>query len=122
MSMLEVFLLALSLALLQRIFDFLITVLMLALKKLWHWNCQTQQDRHESVEIGPSVARDEVEGFQEFPPSVPTGGKIYVVKRGYTPGIYYRWSDCEREVSGFRNAKYRGFRSLEEAELYLRQV
>lgn len=43
-------------------------------------------------------------------------GKYYVVKVGNKPGIYNNWTDCEREIKGFKGAIYKSFKTLEEAE------
>jgi len=42
--------------------------------------------------------------------------KIYVVLEGHNPGIYNSWTECKKEVEGFKNAKYKSFKSLEEAK------
>ena len=31
-------------------------------------------------------------------------GKWYAVKRGFVPGIYRTWGECETQVRGFRGA------------------
>lgn len=31
-------------------------------------------------------------------------GKYYAVKKGYQPGIYYEWSDCLTQVTGYKGA------------------
>jgi ribonuclease HI len=31
-------------------------------------------------------------------------GKIYAVKAGYQPGIYYKWNDCLTQVTGYKGA------------------
>ena len=41
--------------------------------------------------------------------------KFYVVWNGVHPGIYDNWGDCKLQVSGFENAQYKSFESLEEA-------
>lgn len=46
-------------------------------------------------------------------------GKIYAVKVGRVPGIYYTWADCEKQVSGFSCAVYHSFKTKEEAFEYL---
>jgi len=48
--------------------------------------------------------------------------KYYAVRRGRTPGVYFTWADCSREVIGYSGAKHKGFGSLAEAEEYLFQV
>jgi ribonuclease HI len=41
--------------------------------------------------------------------------KYYVVWAGNTPGIYESWTECQLQIKGFPNAKYKSFKSLEEA-------
>lgn len=41
--------------------------------------------------------------------------KYYVVWHGAEPGIYRSWEECERQVKGFANAKYKSFGTEEEA-------
>lgn len=43
----------------------------------------------------------------------------YAVKKGRTPGLYQTWSDCQREVTGWPGAVFKGFYTREEAEAYL---
>jgi len=33
----------------------------------------------------------------------------YVVWAGYNPGIYGSWEECQQQIKGFPNAKYKGF-------------
>ena len=42
--------------------------------------------------------------------------KYYVVWQGNQPGIYDSWTDCQLQIKGFPNAKYKSFKSKEEAE------
>lgn len=42
--------------------------------------------------------------------------KYYVVWQGNQPGIYDSWTDCQLQIKGFPNAKYKAFKSKEEAE------
>ncbi len=41
--------------------------------------------------------------------------KFYVVWAGYSPGIYDSWEECKAQVTGFPDARYKSFSSLEEA-------
>lgn len=41
--------------------------------------------------------------------------KFYVVWQGFSPGIYDSWEECQAQVEGFRGARYKAFRSIEEA-------
>ncbi len=42
--------------------------------------------------------------------------KYYVVWRGKHPGIYDSWEACKAEIEGVKNAEYKAFSSLSEAE------
>jgi ribonuclease HI len=42
--------------------------------------------------------------------------KYYVVWMGFKPGIYTSWEDCQKQVIGFEGAKYKSFKTREEAE------
>ena len=41
--------------------------------------------------------------------------KYYVVWVGETPGVYDNWTDCELQIKGFPQAKYKSFNTREEA-------
>lgn len=47
--------------------------------------------------------------------------KYYVVWKGFAPGIYDSWEDAEIQVSGYPEASYRSFTSLEAATLAFRE-
>lgn len=47
--------------------------------------------------------------------------KYYAVFSGRVPGIYNTWSDCKKQVIGFKHAKYRGFTKRDDAEAYLKE-
>lgn len=42
--------------------------------------------------------------------------KFYVVWNGRTPGVYNRWEACQKEIEGFKGAKYKGFPDCLSAE------
>lgn len=42
--------------------------------------------------------------------------KFYVVWKGRTPGVYNTWAECDAQVSGFANAKYKSYPTKEEAD------
>ncbi|MEM9887244.1 MAG: ribonuclease H family protein [Bacteroidota bacterium] len=42
--------------------------------------------------------------------------KYYVVWQGNQPGIYESWTECQLQIKGFPNAKYKSFSSLEAAK------
>ena len=43
----------------------------------------------------------------------------YAVKEGHKPGIYKNWFDCEAQVRGYSNAKYKKFESLDDAKKFV---
>lgn len=43
----------------------------------------------------------------------------YAVKDGYKKGIFNSWEECRKLVTGYPNAQYKGFSTLEEAENYM---
>lgn len=46
--------------------------------------------------------------------------KIYAVRRGRRPGLYYSWAACEAEVKGYGGADFKSFATKAEAESYMR--
>ncbi|MEZ4990607.1 MAG: ribonuclease H family protein [Saprospiraceae bacterium] len=42
--------------------------------------------------------------------------KYYVVWEGNQPGIYDSWTACQLQIKGYPNAKYKAFKTREEAE------
>jgi ribonuclease HI len=42
--------------------------------------------------------------------------KYYVVWQGETPGIYRDWDACRKQVDGFPGAKFKSFKTMEEAQ------
>lgn len=45
--------------------------------------------------------------------------KFYAVKSGTKTGIFLTWEECEQNVKGVKNAKYKSFSTKKEAEDYL---
>jgi len=46
----------------------------------------------------------------------PKKPKFYVVWDGHAPGVYKSWSECQAQIAGFSNARYKSFESLTGAE------
>lgn len=44
--------------------------------------------------------------------------KYYVVWNGKVPGIYTSWDECRQQVEGQEGAKYKSFKTMEEAQQY----
>lgn len=44
--------------------------------------------------------------------------KYYVVLNGRVPGIYNTWAECKQQVFKYKNAKYKSFKQLNQAEEY----
>lgn len=45
--------------------------------------------------------------------------KYYVVRKGRTPGIYRTWGECQKQVTGYPGAVFKGFATEEEANEFL---
>ncbi len=43
----------------------------------------------------------------------------YAVKQGHKKGIYTSWNDCKMHVIGYAGAKFKKFKTLHSAQLYL---
>ena len=48
--------------------------------------------------------------------------KYYAVKNGRNPGIYNSWNECKEQVNKFKNAVFKSFMSLEEAEEFMNKL
>ena len=45
--------------------------------------------------------------------------KYYAVRAGRIPGIYEKWADCQKQVTGYSGAIFKSFPSLEEARRFI---
>jgi len=45
--------------------------------------------------------------------------KVYAVAKGRSPGIYFSWKDCEKQVRGFSGQDYQGVFSEIEARAWM---
>lgn len=45
--------------------------------------------------------------------------KVYAVRIGKNPGIYYSWEECQNQIYGYPEAEVKSFNTLEEAKRYL---
>ena len=45
--------------------------------------------------------------------------KFYAVRRGRKTGLYLKWEDCKKQVTGYPGAEYKSFRTKDEALVYL---
>ena len=41
---------------------------------------------------------------------------FYAVARGRKPGIFSTWDECKQQTDGFHGARFKGFKSKQEAE------
>ncbi len=46
--------------------------------------------------------------------------KYYTVWRGHQTGVFESWEDCKAQINDFKNAQYKAFDTLEEANLALK--
>jgi len=42
--------------------------------------------------------------------------KYFVVWKGFSPGIYETWEECQKQIIGYNNARYKGFKTYEVAK------
>lgn len=47
------------------------------------------------------------------------GKKVYAVRVGRKPGLYYDWNNCKKQVTGFPGAEFKGFATEEEAKTFM---
>jgi hypothetical protein len=47
------------------------------------------------------------------------GKKVYAVRRGVRPGIFFSWEKCRKQTDGFSGAEHWSFRGMEEAQEWL---
>ncbi|KAL3651916.1 hypothetical protein CASFOL_004918 [Castilleja foliolosa] len=46
---------------------------------------------------------------------------FYVVWKGKVPGIYLTWGECEKQIKGVRNVKYKKYKTrMEAVEAYVK--
>ena len=45
--------------------------------------------------------------------------KFYAVKKGKNTGVFSTWDECKEQVTGFKGAVYKSFKTLSEAEAFL---
>lgn len=45
--------------------------------------------------------------------------KFYAVRKGKKTGIFSTWDECKEQVTGFKGAVYKSFKTLSEAEAFL---
>ncbi|KAF8956085.1 ribonuclease H-like domain-containing protein, partial [Flammula alnicola] len=48
-----------------------------------------------------------------------TKGGYYAVKKGRNIGVFNTWNECEAQTKGFRDAKYKKFQTLSDAQRFL---
>lgn len=46
----------------------------------------------------------------------------YAVRNGRNPGIYNSWAECEKQVKGFKEAKYKKFKTCDEANNFINGI
>lgn len=46
-------------------------------------------------------------------------GKFYAVKEGRNRGIFMSWDECKKQIDGYSGAKYKSFKSIQEATSYI---
>ena len=52
----------------------------------------------------------------------PTNVNYYAVAKGRSTGIFNSWSECQRQVDGFKHNSFKGFATLEGAIDFMRKA
>ena len=50
------------------------------------------------------------------------GKRVYAVKRGRNPGLYYSREECQEQVIQIKKAEYKSFKNVDEAEEYILDI
>lgn len=45
--------------------------------------------------------------------------KVYAVRKGNIPGVFFSWDECKKSIDGYSGVEYKGFASEKEAQAYL---
>ncbi len=45
--------------------------------------------------------------------------KFYAVRKGFKTGIFNTWTECSKQISGFKGAEFKSFPTKEEAENFI---
>lgn len=45
--------------------------------------------------------------------------KFYAVRKGFAPGVYDNWAECQANVNGYPGAEYKSFKTRGEAEAFV---
>ncbi|XP_069165967.1 ribonuclease H1 isoform X1 [Procambarus clarkii] len=46
---------------------------------------------------------------------------FYAVARGNTPGVYESWSECQKQIQGYKCARYKKFATMDEANEFIQE-
>ena len=68
------------------------------------------------------LSRFENEKFDKLFKEIPKNkgnSMYYAVLKGRTPGIYKSWSECRDQIDGFSGAKFKKFKTIEDANAYM---
>lgn len=72
---------------------------------------------HHYNERCDKLASQEVQSIAGF--SFAEQKDYYAVAKGRTVGIFYTWTDCEKQVKGFKNGKFKNFKNLKDAQEFI---
>jgi hypothetical protein len=77
------------------------------------------KSRGTSWDGSRQVVRRSDGGRRSMSRELGAGHKFYAIRRGRTPGLYFSWADCSRQVTCHKGEEHKSFRTLAEAEEYL---
>lgn len=103
-------------------------------KSLEEFNEECLQDPEvkKAVELDLNLTKEEATSIlrgalddSEIPYTIRNGEwmskkKYYAVRKGRTIGVFDNWAECEESVLGFSGSEYKGFKTKEGAQHYLK--
>ena len=48
--------------------------------------------------------------------------KFYAVRKGYKTGVFLTWTECSKQISGYKGAEFKSFPTMEEAENFVQGI
>jgi hypothetical protein len=76
-------------------------------------------DRREFAAVLSDPAPRPHESSSAEAPFLRRTAKYYAVRRGRRIGVFATWEECEQQVTGYANAEFKRFDTMEEARHYL---
>jgi viroplasmin and RNaseH domain-containing protein len=80
--------------------------------------CKNRTNGVPGARFKSFTTEDEAHAFVKSGGVEETPTQFYAVWVGRTPGVYTSWTAAQEQVAGFGGARFKGFPTLEEAQLH----